>query len=387
MVASRIFLLAFAAMVAMPNAIAAEALVAAVRALGWAPGGAELTLVDVLPRPPMPSATIASAGCRATDATFDSPAAEAAWKRRRPLRVLTIWGVAHFGTRAAERSGGALCQDGQFLARQWQAALGRPPTGRLTEFDVAELARAISDVKWAKTPSFGALPVGIDPTRPPPPAAVAKADPVVAEAAPSNDAGDPSTARERTALESMSGPEAEVFCRSPAPAREIIRKCALALKSGKLDEGQTARSLFTMAGAHEDLKELPIAEALYTRGISMVPTSYVGYLLRGEVYRKMALFDLALLDFNKVLKIDHPASLYDAYTDRGITYGMTWQTEKALADFDRAIAIDPAKTPRAREPGSAPGPAAEGTLMPGAVQRAEPRVPGSRCTSIDRPGP
>ncbi|MEO8039153.1 MAG: tetratricopeptide repeat protein [Betaproteobacteria bacterium] len=344
MAVSRFFLLAFAAIVATPNAIAAEALVVAVRALGWAPGGAELTLVDVLPRPPAPSAAEASAGCQGTEANFDTPGAQAAWQRRRPLRVLTIWGVAHFGTRAAERSGGALCQDRQFLALQWQAALGRPATGKLTEFDVAELSRAISDVEGGRTPSFGALPVGIDPTRPPPPAAAAKAGPGAAESAPSKrDPVDPSAA-----LGAMSGAEAEAFCRSPASPREIIRRCALALQSGKLDEGQTARSLFTMAGAHEDLNDLRIAEALYTKGIVLVPTSYVGYLLRAEVYRKLGILDLAFLDFDKVLEIGHPASLYDAYTGRGITYGMARQDAKALADFDRAMAIDPAD-PRARQ--------------------------------------
>lgn len=144
-----------------------QAVAANVRALGWAPYSAELNLVDNLPRPPRLAPAEELKGCEPTAAAFSSPKAETAWKKRRPARVLTIWGVAHYGARAASKGEAGLCQDLVFLSRQWQATLGQPVTGKLAEKDVNELARAISDAESGRHSDFGNLPVGIDPTHRP----------------------------------------------------------------------------------------------------------------------------------------------------------------------------------------------------------------------------
>lgn len=149
-------------MLGLQPALAAPAeLTAAIRNLGWAPSGAELALVDTLPRPPAPGAAEAAKSCTPSQAAFADDQAEAAWQRRRPARVLTVWGLAHFGARAAHGPRDQLCQDLGFLARQWQAALRKPATGALTKFEVDELARAISDIEWGRTPAFAGLPVGV----------------------------------------------------------------------------------------------------------------------------------------------------------------------------------------------------------------------------------
>lgn len=145
-------------------ALAAPAeLTAAIRNLGWAPSGAELALVDTLPRPPVLSAAQTRQPCTPSAAAFADDAAQSAWARRRPARVLTIWGLAHYGARAATGDGKLQCQDLAFLAGQWQAALGRPASGHLDGFEVSELARAISDIEWGRTPAFAGLAVGVAP--------------------------------------------------------------------------------------------------------------------------------------------------------------------------------------------------------------------------------
>lgn len=190
-----------------------------VRALGWAPYSAELSLVDKLPRPPRLPAQEASKGCEPTAAAFASPEAEAAWKKRRPARVLTIWGVAHYGSRAASKGDAGLCQDLVFLSRQWQAALGRPATGQLTEKDVAELARAMSDAEWGRPTDFGRLTVGLDPSL----------GPGVMVAGTTSPARPPALATTPTATPDAAGRTDEVDTQA---ALAVARGLAAAIESG-----------------------------------------------------------------------------------------------------------------------------------------------------------
>jgi hypothetical protein len=154
----------FLATLLTSNFVYARELAEAVRALGWAPSSAELRLAMDLPRPPTLISNDAKSSCSQSSSQFESSTAESAWKRRRPARALTIWGLAHDGNRVATLSNGELCQDLQFLSRRWQAALGRPVTGRLTEFEVAELSRAIGDAEWGRKPLFGNLTIGVSDT-------------------------------------------------------------------------------------------------------------------------------------------------------------------------------------------------------------------------------
>ncbi len=63
------------------------------------------------------------------------------------------------------------------------------------------------------------------------------------------------------------------------------------------------------------------------------------YYHRGLAYLAMGRIDRALDDFNRAIALD-PSDYY-AYINRGYAYSNLGQTDKALADFDNAIALNP----------------------------------------------
>lgn len=63
------------------------------------------------------------------------------------------------------------------------------------------------------------------------------------------------------------------------------------------------------------------------------------YYNRGVACMAMGRSDKALEDFNRAIALD--SSDFRAFVDRGFVYGEAGLTEKAVADFDRAIALNP----------------------------------------------
>lgn len=136
-----------------------------IRSVGWAPTGAELSFLHRLPRPPSLGDGERTVPCRPSRPTFASAAAQDLWTRRPLARTLTVWGIAHFGARAASKIDGTLCQDLAFMSRQWQLALGSQPDGSLTLEQVMQFNRAVSDVEWGRESHFVGTEVGMGPSR------------------------------------------------------------------------------------------------------------------------------------------------------------------------------------------------------------------------------
>jgi serine/threonine protein kinase len=59
---------------------------------------------------------------------------------------------------------------------------------------------------------------------------------------------------------------------------------------------------------------------------------------RGNTYRKLKRYDDALAEFNRAIQLD-PNNIH-AYSNRGLTYTELQQYDKALADYNKAIEID-----------------------------------------------
>ena len=64
-----------------------------------------------------------------------------------------------------------------------------------------------------------------------------------------------------------------------------------------------------------------------------------GYVNRGNVYDDLGEFELALADYDRAIEIDPGATT--AYRNRGVAYHLHGGSELALADYDRAIELDP----------------------------------------------
>ncbi len=69
------------------------------------------------------------------------------------------------------------------------------------------------------------------------------------------------------------------------------------------------------------------------------PTTADGYVDRGNGLLNSGELDKAIADFDKAIALDANSAI--AFADRGIAYAWKKQSDKALADFDKAAAINP----------------------------------------------
>ena len=65
----------------------------------------------------------------------------------------------------------------------------------------------------------------------------------------------------------------------------------------------------------------------------------IAYRRRGNIYLNMRDFDRAMADFDEAVKLD-PKSV-DPLNDRGRTFQAKGQFDRAIADYDQAIALNP----------------------------------------------
>jgi len=79
--------------------------------------------------------------------------------------------------------------------------------------------------------------------------------------------------------------------------------------------------------------------ALWDHQISLYPDHHRGYILRGNTYLGMELFELAIRDLDRALEIE-PGSI-EAYSIRGSTFINVGRFEEGLADLTMVVAEDP----------------------------------------------
>ena len=63
---------------------------------------------------------------------------------------------------------------------------------------------------------------------------------------------------------------------------------------------------------------------------------------RGHTYRESGQYDKAIAEYNQAIQLDPTDK--DAYRGRGITYASLEQFEKTIADFSKFIKPDPTKS-------------------------------------------
>lgn len=69
------------------------------------------------------------------------------------------------------------------------------------------------------------------------------------------------------------------------------------------------------------------------------PMDARAYTLRGRAYWKTGQYDQAIAEYNKALEINPRLDL--AYYGRGIAYGSKAEYDRAISDFTKAVEIDP----------------------------------------------
>ena len=78
--------------------------------------------------------------------------------------------------------------------------------------------------------------------------------------------------------------------------------------------------------------------ALFDHALQTTSRNYRVHQLRGETYRDLGRFRLAIMDYDKAIAI-HPDA--GSYINRGLSYYQLGNRNKALKDFDEAIRINP----------------------------------------------
>src|SRR5215472_6377935 len=84
-----------------------------------------------------------------------------------------------------------------------------------------------------------------------------------------------------------------------------------------------------------------VAATLFAASLGFLPApnNAVGFNNRGEAYRAKAQYERAIADFDEAIHLD--PKLAAAFYNRGLAYGSKDQYERAIADFDEAIRLDP----------------------------------------------
>jgi tetratricopeptide (TPR) repeat protein len=79
----------------------------------------------------------------------------------------------------------------------------------------------------------------------------------------------------------------------------------------------------------------------FDKGLSLEPENAGAYNGRGVTYDELGRFDKAIEDFNRAIALD--PSDQRAFTNRGLLYGKSGRFDKAIEDFETAIALDPSR--------------------------------------------
>ncbi len=94
--------------------------------------------------------------------------------------------------------------------------------------------------------------------------------------------------------------------------------------------------------SYDNKKDYDLAIAEYNKVIKLDPNSANAYYNRGLAYYHKKEYDQAIADYNKAIAIN--PNYTDAYIYRGNAYNEKKESDKAMADYNKAIAIDPNST-------------------------------------------
>ena len=131
----------------------------------------------------------------------------------------------------------------------------------------------------------------------------------------------------------------DCFSGDDGRATQRISACTRIIESGKLSRNDLAGAYNWRGEAYRILKQYELALADYARSIEINPQSVYPFANRAEVYRMQGKYDLVIADASQAIRVD--PMLNASYAIRGMAYEKIGDTEHARADFNKALALPP----------------------------------------------
>jgi tetratricopeptide (TPR) repeat protein len=129
----------------------------------------------------------------------------------------------------------------------------------------------------------------------------------------------------------------DCFSGDDGRATQRISACTRIIESGKLSRNDLAGSYNWRGEAYRVLKQYELALADYSRSVEINPQSVYPFANRAEVYRMQGKYDLVIADASQAIRID--PMLNASYAIRGMAYEKVGDKEHARADFNKALAL------------------------------------------------
>ena len=120
-----------------------------------------------------------------------------------------------------------------------------------------------------------------------------------------------------------------------------IRRAVSQMQSPAPEQGQNVRlaeRIFELGNFLAMLRQFNMAIEAYSDVIDLNPLS-AAYSNRGGVHREKGAFDDAIADFTKAIELDPNCA--ETYSNRGGAYLDKGEVDTAIADFTKAIELDP----------------------------------------------
>jgi len=127
------------------------------------------------------------------------------------------------------------------------------------------------------------------------------------------------------------------FSGNDARATERIPACTRVIESGKVSQHDLAGAYNWRGEAYRILKQYELALADYSRSIELNPQSVYPFANRAEVYRLQGKYDLVIADTTQAIRVD--PMLNASYAIRGMAYEKIGDKDHARADFNKALSL------------------------------------------------
>jgi tetratricopeptide (TPR) repeat protein len=127
------------------------------------------------------------------------------------------------------------------------------------------------------------------------------------------------------------------FSSDDGKVTERVVACTRVIESGKMSQRDLAGAYNWRGEAYRILKQYELALNDYARSIEINPNSVYPFANRAEVYRLQEKYDLVIADTTQAIRID--PMLNASYAIRGMAYEKKGDVAHARADFNKALSL------------------------------------------------